>query len=431
MFKLLNKKEIEFTKKLIQKHFSARKTSSHNIKKIRVPIAVPPYDWEEVYEALDSMLKIETTMGHKVESFEKLFAKYIGVKYAVMVNSGSSANLLALSILSNPLLGKKQIKINEEVITPAVTWSTTVFPIVNVKAKPVFVDVESETFNIDPQKIEKAITKKTRAIMPVHLLGNPCNMKIIKKIARKHDLFLIEDCCEALGAKFEGKKVGAFGDLATFSFFASHHITTMEGGMLVTNNQKLFDVAKSIRAHGWSRDLKNKKTLEKKYPKIDSRFLFSNLGYNLRPTELQGAFGIHQIKKIDKFLKIRATNAKFWKKKLAGYYDYLKFVDEKSGNYNANMLFPIKVVKNNFFTKDELVNYLQKNGIETRPVVAGNFVKQPVINLIPHKISGSLKNSTEIMENAFLIGIHQNVDESKRKYVSEIIIKFLKSKIKL
>ena len=267
--------------------------------------------------------------------------------------------------------------------------------------------------------------------MPVHLLGNPCNMKIIKKIARKHDLFLIEDCCEALGAKFEGKKVGVFGDLATFSFFASHHITTMEGGMLVTNNQKLFEIAKSLRTHGWSRGLKNKKTLEKKYSKIDSRFLFSNLGYNLRPTEVQGAFGIHQIKKIDKFLKIRATNAKFWKKNLAEYSDYLKFIDEKPGYYNANMLFPIKIIKNNFFTKYELVNYLQKNGIETRPVVAGNFVKQPVINLIPHKISGSLKNSTEIMENAFLIGIHQNVDESKRKYVSEIIIKFLKSKIKL
>ena len=180
-----------------------------------------------------------------------------------MVNSWSSSNLLALSILTNPLLDKKRIKINDEIITPAVTWSTTVFPIVNVKAKPVFVDVESETFNIDPQKIEDAITKKTRAIMTVHLLGNPCNMKIINKIAKKHNLFLIEDCCEALGAKYEMKKVGTFGDLSTFSFFASHHITTMEGGMLITNNQQLFEIAKSLRTHGWTRNLKNKKALEK------------------------------------------------------------------------------------------------------------------------------------------------------------------------
>ena len=426
----MNQKETNLTKNIIKKHFLVKKKNQAANTKTRIPLAVPPYGWEEVWDALDSMLKMKTTMGQKVKLFEKLFAKYIGVKYAVMVNSGSSANLLALSILTNPLLDKKPIKINDEIITPAVTWSTTVFPIVNVKAKPVFVDVESETFNIDPQKIEDAITEKTRAIMIVHLLGNPCNMKIINKIAKKYDLFLIEDCCEALGAKYERKKVGTFGDLSTFSFFASHHITTMEGGMLITNNQKLFEIAKSLRTHGWTRNLKNKKALEKKYSKIDSRFLFSNLGYNLRPTELQGAFGIHQIKKIDKFLKIRATNAKFWKKSLSDYSDYLTFLEDKPNNYNANMLFPIKIVKNNFFTKDEMVNYLQKNGIETRPVMAGNFVKQPVINLINHKISGSLKNSTDLMENAFLIGNHQNIDKFMRKYVTKIIIKFLNSKIK-
>ena len=266
--------------------------------------------------------------------------------------------------------------------------------------------------------------------MTVHLLGNPCNMKIINKIAKKHNLFLIEDCCEALGAKYEMKKVGTFGDLSTFSFFASHHITTMEGGMLITNNQQLFEIAKSLRTHGWTRNLKNKKALEKKYSEIDSRFLFSNLGYNLRPTELQGAFGIHQIKKINKFLKIRATNAEFWKKRLSGYSDYITFLEDKPNNFNANMLFPIKITNNDFFTRDDMVNYLQKNGIETRPVMAGNFVKQPVIKLISHKVSGSLKNSTDLMNNAFLIGNNQNIDKFMRKYVSEIIIKFLDSKIK-
>ena len=425
----MNQKETNLAKNIIKKHFSVKKKNQSANTKTRIPLAVPPYGWEEVWDALDSMLKMKTTMGRKVKLFEKLFAKYIGVKYAVMVNSGSSANLLALSILTNPLLDKKRIKINDEIITPAVTWSTTVFPIVNVKAKPVFVDVESETFNIDPQKIEDAITKKTRAIMTVHLLGNPCNMKIINKIAKKHNLFLIEDCCEALGAKYEMKKVGTFGDLSTFSFFASHHITTMEGGMLITNNQQLFEIAKSLRTHGWTRNLKNKKALEKKYSEIDSRFLFSNLGYNLRPTELQGAFGIHQIKKINKFLKIRAINAEFWKKRLSSYSDYITFLEDKPNNFNANMLFPIKITNNDFFTRDDMVNYLQKNGIETRPVMAGNFVKQPVIKLISHKVSGSLKNSTDLMKNAFLIGNNQNIDKFMRKYVSEIIIKFLDSKI--
>jgi CDP-6-deoxy-D-xylo-4-hexulose-3-dehydrase len=369
-------------------------------------------------------------MSKKVEMFEKLFANYIGVKYALMVNSGSSANLLALSILNNPFLGGKQIKEGHEVITPAVTWSTTVFPIVNINAKPVFVDVDLKTFNIDPKKIEKAITKKTKAIMVVHLLGNPCNMKIIRKIAKKYNLFLIEDCCEALGAQFENKKVGGFGDLATFSFFASHHITTMEGGMLVTNNQKLFEIAKSLRTHGWSRDLKNRKQIENKNAKIDSRFLFPNLGYNLRPTELQGAFGIHQIKKLNKFLKIREKNAKFWKKSLAEYSEYITFLEDETKSYNSNMLFAIKITKNKFFTKDQLVNFLEKKGIGTRPVMAGNFVKQPVIKIIPHRISGNLKNSSEIMENAFLIGNHQNIGDNERKYISKTIIKFLNSKIK-
>ena len=419
-------------KKYLKSHFSTIEKNRTKFVpgKTKIPVAVPAFGWEEVYEALDSMLEIKTTMSKKVEMFEKLFANYIGVKYALMVNSGSSANLLALSILNNPFLGGKQIKEGHEVITPAVTWSTTVFPIANINAKPVFVDVDLKTFNIDPKKIEKAITKKTKAIMVVHLLGNPCNMKIIRKIAKKYNLFLIEDCCEALGAQFENKKVGGFGDLATFSFFASHHITTMEGGMLVTNNQKLFEIAKSLRTHGWSRDLKNRKQIENKNAKIDSRFLFPNLGYNLRPTELQGAFGIHQIKKLNKFLKIREKNAKFWKKSLAEYSEYITFLEDETKSYNSNMLFAIKITKNKFFTKDQLVNFLEKKGIGTRPVMAGNFVKQPVIKIIPHRISGNLKNSSEIMENAFLIGNHQNIGDNERKYISKTIIKFLNSKIK-
>tara|TARA_B100000029_G_scaffold7846_1_gene8264 strand:+ start:8915 stop:10192 length:1278 start_codon:yes stop_codon:yes gene_type:complete len=422
----------ESVKKYLKSHFSAIEENRRKFVpgKTKIPIAVPAFSWEEVYEALDSMLEIKTTMSKKVKMFEKLFAKYIGVKHALMVNSGSSANLLALSILSNPFLGKKQIKDQHEIITPAVTWSTTVFPILNIHAKPVFVDIDSKTFNIDPKKIEKAITKKTRAIMVVHLLGNPCNMRIIKKIAKKHNLFLIEDCCEALGAQFEGKKVGGFGDLATFSFFASHHITTMEGGMLVTNNDQLFEIAKSLRTHGWSRDLKNKKQIEDKNLKIDSRFLFPNVGYNLRPTELQGAFGIHQIKKLDKFLKIREKNAKFWKKTLSKYSRYMTFLEDELRSYNSNMLFAIKINKNKFFTKNQLVKFLERKGIDTRPVMAGNFVEQPVIKIIPHKISGNLKNSSEIMKNAFLIGNHQNIGDMERKYISKTIIEFLNSKIK-
>jgi CDP-4-dehydro-6-deoxyglucose reductase, E1 len=418
----LNKK---IAKKIILDNFSATKKNSNSKK---ISLGYPSYGWEEVYEALESMLKMKTTMGDKVRRFEKLFAKYVGVKYALMVNSGSSANLLALSILSNPTLKNKRIKENDEIITPAITWSTTVFPIININAKPVFVDVDPTTYNIDTKKIEKAITRKTKAILPVHLLGNPCKMNEIRKIAKKYDLYVIEDCCEALGAKIKNKQVGSFGELSTFSFFISHHITTMEGGMLVTNNESFYELGKSLRAHGWARELKDRKHIEKKYPNINSDFLFSNLGYNLRPTEIQGGFGIHQIKKLNKFLNIRRSNANFWRKNLSKFSELIELTSTEPDHFHANMLFAIKVKKNDYFTKDELVRFLEKNDIETRPVMAGNFVMQPVTKMIKFKSSGKLNNSTDIMRNSFLIGNHQDIDCDSRKYVLEQITKFIKSR---
>ncbi|MBC8251222.1 MAG: DegT/DnrJ/EryC1/StrS family aminotransferase [Candidatus Nitrosopelagicus sp.] len=419
----MNKK---IAKKFILQNFLPKNTKKNSRK---VSLGSPSYGWEEVYEALDSMLKMRTTMGEKVGTFEKMFAKYIGVKYALMVNSGSSANLLALSILSNPLLKNRRIKENDEIITPALTWSTTVFPIVNIHAKPVFLDVDPNTYNIDTKMIEKAITKKTKAILPVHLLGNPCKMNEIKKIAKKYDLYVIEDCCEALGAKIKNKKVGSFGDLSTFSFFISHHITTMEGGMLLTNNEKFYELGKSLRTHGWSRDLKDKKQLIQKNPNINSEFLFSNLGYNLRPTEIQGGFGIHQLKKLERFLKIRKLNADIWRKNLEKFEEFIELTKTETGHTHANMLFPIRIKKNKYFTKNEFVDYLEKNSIDTRPVMAGNFVLQPVAKMMKYKSIGKLKNSTEIMKSSFLLGNHQDIDHNAREYVLEIITKFIKSKI--
>ena len=333
----LNKK---IARKFILDNFSKDKKKSSSKK---ISLGYPSYGWEEVYEALESMLEMKTTMGEKVKKFEKIFAEYIGVKYALMVNSGSSANLLALSILSNPTLKNERIKENDEIITPAITWSTTVFPIININAKPVFVDVDPGTYNIDTKEIEKVITKKTKAILPVHLLGNPCKMNEIRKIARKNNLYVIEDCCEALGAKIKNKKVGSFGELGTFSFFISHHITTMEGGMLVTNNETFYELGKSLRAHGWAREQKDRKMIEKRYPHINSDFLFSNLGYNLRPTEIQGGFGIHQIRKLDQFLNIRKSNASFWRKNLKKFSEFIELTHTESEYSHANMLFAIKI----------------------------------------------------------------------------------------
>ncbi len=426
---MLNSSLVE-TKKIIRKYFEYLDKNQNLHAKSKVPLAVPPYSWQEVCEALDSMMSMQTTMGKKVQRFEEEFANYVGVKYAVMVNSGSSANLLALSILTNPLFGSNRISKGDEIITPAVTWATTVYPIVNVGAKPVFVDVNSKTYNIDPDKIEVAITKRTKAIMPVHLLGNPCDMDRITKIAKKFGLHVIEDTCEAHGAEFCGQKVGSFGDMATFSFFASHHITTMEGGMLVTNNRKIFELGKSLRAFGWTRDLNDKQYYTKRHPKIDPRFLFVNIGYNIRPTEIQGAFGIHQIKKLDHFIKIRIKNAQYWKKHLIQYSKYIMLPTEDETHKNVYMTYPITVIENKYFNKNELVASLEKNGIETRPVMAGNMVQQPSSKLFSHRISGNLKNSEYIMKNSFLIGNHQAINEKMRKYVADVISQFIDMKIK-
>tara|TARA_B100001540_G_scaffold80179_1_gene72002 strand:- start:5760 stop:7037 length:1278 start_codon:yes stop_codon:yes gene_type:complete len=424
----MRKNELEKYEKLISSHFKKKSKQQNFIPgKSRIPLAIPPYGSDEVLESLESLLSMNTTSGEKVSKFEKKFAHYIGIKHGIMVNSGSSANLLALSILSHPSL-KNRIKTNDEIITPAVTWATTVYPILNINAIPKFVDVKLNDYTIDPEEIEDAINKKTKAIFVVHLLGNPCNMKKITKIARKHDLWLIEDSCEAHGAKFNGKHVGTFGDLSTFSFFASHHITTMEGGMLTTNNKLLNELGKSMRAFGWSRELNSKKQLEKENPNIDSRFLFINTGFNLRATEIQGAFGIHQIDKLEKLVKLRIKNAEFWNKDLKIFSEFL-MLSEDDTNRKSYLFYPITVKKNKFFTKTELVNELEKNGIETRPIMAGNITKQPVSKYFKFKKSGKLENSNYIHNNSFLIGNHHGIDDKQKKFISNIIKNFIKSKI--
>lgn len=409
----------EKIKKLIKQYFAQSSMSSN-----KIPLITPSYGWEEVNEALDSMLTTQLTMGEKVRQFERMFAEYIGVKYALMVNSGSSANLLALSILTNPTL-ENRIKAGDEVITPAVTWATTVFPIMNCGAIPVLVDVDIDTFNIDVDEIEKAITDKTRAIMPVHLLGNPCNMDKIMAIAREHNLYVVEDACEAHGAEFKGQKVGSFGDLATFSFYFSHHISTIEGGMVLTNNEEFAELCKSLRVFGWIRELSTKDKIAKKYPDIDPMFLFINTGYSFRPTEIQGAFGIHQLRKLDKFIEIRRENARFWFDNLKQYRNYLLLHSESEGTKHVWFGYPITVRRDAPFSKKEMIDFLEQKGVETRPIMTGNFAEQPAMKLFPHRKVGNLPNSRFIMRNSFFFGNHHGIGEKERKAVIDYIEEFM------
>ncbi|KFM22210.1 Lipopolysaccharide biosynthesis protein RfbH [Marine Group I thaumarchaeote SCGC AAA799-B03] len=407
----------EFLSKYLQKS----KNSKYSI-----PLAQPTFDNLDYEQGIKTFLSGNFTMGKKVQEFEKKFAKYLGLNDSgVMLNSGSSANLVALSVLKN-LEDKDRLKQGDEVITPAVTWATTVFPISMVGATPVLVDVEKNSYNIDVEQIEKSITKKTKAIMPVHLLGNPCKMDVIMEIAKKHNLYVIEDCCEAHGAKYKGRKVGSFGDLATFSFFVSHHISTMEGGMVLSKNNKFSEIARSLRAFGWIREIKQKKNIEKTYPDIDPRFLFYLPGFNLRPTEIQGSLGATQLPKLEKFIEKRIKNNNYWKKKLSKYEHVINLPNTEKGNRHVYFAYAISLGEKAPFSRKKLVTYLEKKGIETRPVMTGNISLHPALQKIKHKKTGRLPNSTYINNNSFLIGNHEGIDQKEREYVSNVIEEFLK-----
>ena len=389
----------------------------------RIPLSIPAFGWEEVWEALDSLLSRQVTMGTKVRQFEAMFAEYVGVKHAIMVNSGSSANLLAASLLTNPLL-PGHLQPGDEVITPAVTWATTVFPLLNVGLVPVLVDVDLRTFNLTAAEVKKAISPKSRAIMLVHLLGNPCNMDEIMAIARRQKLLIIEDSCEAHGAEYGGRKVGSFGDIATFSFFFSHHISTMEGGMLLTNNDEYAELARALRVFGWTRDLEAKDALARQHPEVDPRFLFVNIGYNFRPTEIQGAFGIHQMSRLEGFIEARRDNARYWGEEL-GSLNHLLLHREAEGTRHAWFGYPVLVRPNAPFSRKELTDYLEASWVETRPIMAGNIDEQPAMRLFSYRKVGKLPNSRLIHRNAFFSGNHHGIGREEREAIVRYIGEFV------
>lgn len=378
------------------------------------PLAVPLYGPEEVNAALEALLEQRVTMGSRVRAFEETFAAYVGTRHAVMVNSGSSANLLALAVLASPSL-TGALREGDEVIVPAVTWPTTVTPILQHGCVPVLVDVDLETLNLRPEHLHEALSSRTRAIMPVHLLGNPVNMEPLMAFAREHDLWVVEDTCESLGSSIGGRQVGSFGDFGTFSFFFSHHITTIEGGMLVTNDDAMADLARSMRAHGWTRDMTNHRELEEANPWIDPRFLFVNVGYNLRPTEIQGAFGSVQLERLGEFNEQRRTNARFLLDQLSDLSGDLEFVTEQEGARST--WFGFTVLASDGLTRRELSRHLESRGIATRPIVAGNLANQPAFRDNPHRVVGSLANATRIGERGLFIGNHPNLTRPHLEHI--------------
>ena len=358
--------------------------------------------WDELeVNAINDVIKSNRyTMGSKVRQFENEFSKFFDVKYSLMLNSGSSANLLAIASLI--IDEETDLNQGDEVIVPAVSWSTTFSPISQYGLKLRFVDIDLNTLNIDENLIESAITKKTKAIFAVNLLGNSCNFKKLKDLCGKYNLLLLEDNCESLGAKYDNKFTGTIGNVGTFSFFFSHHMQTMEGGMLVTNNKKTYELANSMRAHGWIRDLPDNNSLFKKTgDNFEDSFKFITPGYSIRPLEMSGAIGSVQLRKINSFIDNRRENAKFFNELFKSNENII--IQRETGE-SSWFGFSI-VLKNKFLGKrSEVLKKLSNANIETRPIVAGNFTKNPTIKYMDHTISGELKNAEYIDENGFFVG---------------------------
>jgi CDP-4-dehydro-6-deoxyglucose reductase, E1 len=411
-----NEKLIKSIKDNIEEYWSDNNTIKFDASNPRVNLHEPTFGPEEVMAMLEVMLSTKVTMGPKVLGFEKEIADYFNVSEAVTNNSGSSANLLAISALTNPKT-KNRLKEGDEVIVPALSWSTTVWPLIQHKLVPVFVDIDPETLNIDPQAIKEAISEKTKAIMIVPVYGNPCDMDSILAICDEFNLQLIEDNCESLGAYYDGRLIGSFGRVGTYSTYFSHHITTLEGGICVSNDFELAELMRIIRAHGWVRETKEPQKYYDSYPKIDKKFLFVNLGYNLRLTEVGGAMGSVQLPKLLNFVNNRRNNARILLEGLTQYSSLLSFQKETPKGLHSWFGFPIVINPNLQFDAKELRQYLESNGIETRPIIAGNIAKQPAVTMYPHRISGDLKNSSHVMSNGLAVACHQSLTKEELDHI--------------
>ena len=389
-------------KKIIQK-------GNKTVSKYFYPLLDNAFSKEDLIAGIKVLISGQITMSKKTRDFEKAFANKLGKKYALMVNSGSSANLLAVFASCNPLR-KNRFKAGDEALIPALCWSTSLWPLVQCGLKPVFVDIDKDTLNVNPDLLIKKINNKTKVIMLVHVLGNSTDIEKIKKIAQRKKIILIEDTCESLGAKFKNKYLGTFGDFGTYSFYYSHQITSGEGGMIVCDNQDDYELLCSMRSHGWSRNLKNKKKIEKKYPKINPKFIFINLGFNLRPTDIIAAVGNSQFKKLNKFIKIRSDNSFKIKNSLINsekWDDQFSFQKINPNVTQSLFGFPIFIHKRYSKKKKKFLQMLDKEGIETRPIISGNFLNQPAIKLLKlNKQNQKFPETQKVEDLCFFIGLH-------------------------
>jgi CDP-6-deoxy-D-xylo-4-hexulose-3-dehydrase len=392
-----------------------------------IPVSGRVFDSTDLQSLVDSSLDFWLTSGRFTNQFEKEFSQFFNIRHTILVNSGSSANLLAVTCLTSPTLGERQLKPGHEVITVATGFPTTVNPILQNNLIPVFVDVDIPTYNIDVTQLEAALSPKTRAVILAHTLGNPFNLQVVSDFCKKNNLWLIEDCCDAVGARFNGQSVGKFGDLSTVSFYPAHHITMGEGGAVLTDNPILKKLVESFRDWGrdcWCEPGKDNtcgKRFEWKLGDLpygyDHKYTYSHVGYNLKATDMQAAVGVSQLKKLDGFIEQRRANFNYLQEGLSHLQDFLILPQATPNSTPSWFGFPIFVRSEAPFSRDQATHWLDSHKIGTRLLFGGNLIHQPAYQGRNYRIIGDLKKADEVMHHVFWIGVYPGLTNPMLDYV--------------
>jgi CDP-6-deoxy-D-xylo-4-hexulose-3-dehydrase len=399
-----------------------------------IPVAGRVFDAADVQSLVDSSLDFWLTTGRYAHQFEKEFARFFKIRHAILVNSGSSANLLALTCLTSPKLKERQLKPGDEVITVATGFPTTVNPIFQNHLVPVFVDVDIPTYNIDVTYLQDALSEKTRAVMLAHTLGNPFDLETVTAFCKQHNLWLIEDCCDAVGATYNHQPVGGFGDLATVSFYPAHHITMGEGGAVLTDRPALKQIVESFR--DWGRDCwcetGKDNTCGKRFDwqlgdlpyGYDHKYIYSHLGYNLKLTDMQAAIGVSQLQKLPSFIEKRRQNFEYLFHRLEKLQDYFLLPKATAHSNPSWFGFPIYVRPQAPFSRQEVIRWLEKHKIGTRLLFGGNLIRQPAYRGQNYRIVGDLARADEVMQRVFWIGVYPGLTPPMLDYVCEVLTQF-------